>query len=330
MSIDTVPTLAEPSRYTLIRDLQQGHLLGQNNGGIHLVHDPYIGMYLIEKMLIPRDIHSGFATREIDILYQLRGHPNITHLVQYELNTSDRLFQPSATIWTEFCEIGSLSDLIKWMSYGDKKVYMPEMFLWHVLRSLVEAVRYCQRGGAENEKRDPKWNVIYHRDIQPSNVFLACGGKSDSDLPRVLLGDFGCSTSLRDIAAGKSSPFHTERYDYRFAPPEAPDFSLRSDVYQIGLVMQCLMFAETEPGNSFQCLSVDVMKNQMYSKSLRYIVAACLQVEIEVRPTVEQLVSNLAAKPEVEQFDWSSFNEVVEFSPPVLHYCKSAACQGCY
>ena len=318
-----------PSRYTLIRDLQQDRFLGCNNEGIYLVYDPYIKKLLVQKHIPPDDVRSGFAAREIEILCQLRGHPNISHLEQYDLNASRCLLQPSATIWTGFCNNGSLGDMINSLG-GGEELLVREQFLWHVLRSLVEAVSYCQLGDARDGfEMDAKWNIIYHRDIQPNNIFLTIDAKPNSEFPRVVLGDFGCSTSLRDIAAGKSDPYLTERLDLNFAPPESPAFSLRSDIYQIGLVMWCLIFAERHPGKRrYDSLPFDVMENEVYSKELRYIVTACLGVDLEMRPTVEQLVWSLTVEPEVKRWDWSgcvSF-DVLELATPVLDYGEAVAC----
>ncbi|KAF2688796.1 kinase-like protein [Lentithecium fluviatile CBS 122367] len=295
------PPSSPPSRFTYIQDLQRNCLLGRNNAGIYLIHDTLTGKSLIEKHLKPRDVREGFAEREIDILYQLRDHPNITNLVQYDLHASDKFHSSTATLWTEFCDGGSLEDMIMYMRESEEGV--TEEFLWHVLESLVEAVRYCQRGNAVGTagEWDGKWNPIYHRDIQPGNIFMSFNDIHISEFPRVLLGDFGCSTSLLDIALGNSDPKNVDRQDTRFAPPEAPGFGLRSDIYQIGLVMWCLMCCQLDPGDDFVTVREDVLGADMYSQALREIVAACLEEDVKDRPRVEELVAWMENERELER-----------------------------
>lgn len=179
-----------PSRFTLI---------GRNNRGVYLIRDKITtGTYCVEKHLKRRDVINDFARREIEILYQLRDHPNITNLIYFE---SERFELPSATMWTEYRDHGSLEDTVRHL-WGFKE-YVTEEFLWSVLEGLVRAVRYCQLGDGP-DGGDGEWDVVYHLDIQPSDIFLSYDNGTKTGLPRVLLGDFGCSTSYADIAAGTS------------------------------------------------------------------------------------------------------------------------------
>jgi serine/threonine protein kinase len=294
------------SRFTHIKNLQAGGLLGSNNNGIHLVHDNVTHKLLIQKHLKPKHVHDGTVAREIDVLYQLQNHSNITQMVHYDLlPTPD---QPTATIWTEFCNGGSLDGLLEKLRDIYPSGYeMPSQFLWHVFRSLVSAVHYCQHGPSQSpyeHVRHPVWNIVYHCDIQPSNVFLTYDGPCDGTrLPRVLLGDFGCAESLHDalITYGSGSEREPKLWHPDFVPPEAPSFNLRSDVYMIGLTMWCLMFQETDPHRDFELVQDDVLAS-VYPKALKELVAACLEFDPEDRLFIEQLDRSLWNEPEADQF----------------------------
>jgi serine/threonine protein kinase len=324
-------TPTSPSRFRRVKDLQPITLLGHNNAGIYLVRDQLTGKYLIEKRLKPEDATNGFAKREINILYQLSNHSNIAKLVWVELDDVGLFEPPSATIYTEFCNGGTLEDKIKKMQ--KTKEIARENFLWHVLGSLVEAVRYCQRGnGPLNPMLYDGWNVVYHRDIQPSNVFLTSDGEAKTGLPLVVLGDFGCSTSFAEIASGFSDPVNVERQDCTFAPPEAPRYGLGSDIYQIGLVMWCLMFWELDPGLDFEVLRDDVLETEDYTDELKEIVAGCLEVDPLMRWPIEKLVAKLEdCKRGAPTLAWSRFagNDLIDFTEGISHVCSAGQCQTC-
>lgn len=52
------------------------------------------------------------------------------------------------------------------------KDILPEKFLWHVFRELVNAVMVLRHGHQDDEKYPKHWRPIVHRDIGMSNVFL--------------------------------------------------------------------------------------------------------------------------------------------------------------
>lgn len=277
-------------RFKELHDLR-GSFLGANNAGIYLVEDAITGKLCIEKRLKLFDIEDGYAKREIEVLHQLRYHPNISHLVDFTLDEEGYMDGgwPSATIWTEYCTEGSLQDVI--FAYFNARESIPEAFLWHVLASLAEAVRYCQSGTAALLPDQMRWNLVYHRDIQPCNVFLTLEGCTDIDgpYPRVVLGDFGCSTTLQHIACGDSHPLYVSRQDSRFEPPEAPAFNMRSDIWQIGMVLYCLIFVMDAPIKRWDPVK-RIREEPAYSSQLKELVCRCMEEDCEKRIGVEELV----------------------------------------
>ncbi|KAJ4347971.1 Cyclin-Dependent Kinase 7 [Didymosphaeria variabile] len=216
---------------------------GQNNAGILLVGDTTTGKYCVEKRLKSSDVGNGRAEREIHILSQLNGHPNVVQLIDFELINNPKLQECdlSATTWMEYCEWGNLNHTIDYLRANNER--MVEPLLWHVLESLAEAVRHLQQGPKDCDHGT--WNMVYHRDISLSNIFL----KSDpgSQLPRVVLGDFGLSTTNAHIKLGYNDRWISSTFEKYFAPPEFPVYYPESDIYQIGAVLYCLMYGQYTP-----------------------------------------------------------------------------------
>ncbi|KAF2492240.1 kinase-like protein, partial [Lophium mytilinum] len=204
---------------------------GALNGGIFIVKSKSSGKLYIEKRFTSRDVRELHAKREVAYLRQLRGHPNIAQLKAFELDPRD-----TPRMYMEFYELGALDTLID--RYENKQVYLPEGFLWRVLLDVAKALRFCVYGiHKEDDKVDPDWDSILHRDIKPGNIFLTDTGGL---YPRSVLGDFGCGISMSDITTGLAKNEQVSRQARAFSPPECPKYDRRSDVYQLGLVIHCL------------------------------------------------------------------------------------------
>jgi serine/threonine protein kinase len=276
---------------------------GENNVGILIVGDNATGRYCVEKRLRPADIAYGSAQREIEIMMQLRNHPNIIQLVDFELKDDPKLpeCELSARTWTEYCETGNLLLLVDYLKTSEQKI--PEPLLWHILRSLAEAVRYLQQGPKESS--GTLWNMVYHRDIHLANIFLS--SEPRSSLPRVVLGDFGLSTTTAHIKSGYNDEGKTSLFEQYFAPPEFPVYYPKSDVYQIGAVLYCLMYGQYRPYDGKAPRLVDGKRNWLeysvwmremqselpYSDALVGIVSTCLRGDAFSRCDVVQLMSML-------------------------------------
>ncbi|KAI0487222.1 hypothetical protein F4859DRAFT_509796 [Xylaria cf. heliscus] len=101
---------------------------------------------------------------------------------------------------------GSLYAFLR--SYQRRRREIPEHFIWHVLLTLIEAVRYLKFGalpGTDDE--DPNWIAIHHRDIATRNVFIHYLPRDDPEpdegfeenaFPELILGDFGHAASEND------------------------------------------------------------------------------------------------------------------------------------
>ncbi|KAJ4289648.1 G2-specific serine/threonine protein kinase [Kalmusia sp. IMI 367209] len=272
---------------------------GENNAGIFLEWDAHSREYCIEKRLKARDVRNGYAQREIELLIQLQGHPNIANLVAYDYNYPE-FGRPSAKIWTHYCDHRSLDNVIEALKVS--KTRAPEAFLWHVFEGLAEAVRHCQQGP---QGYDGPWNTVYHRDIKPSNVFLA-STQTENEFPRVVLGDFGCSTSTYHVRNGFNDEQFCSIQDLNFVPPEAPKYTLRSDIYQIGIVLYCLMFAQLEPCSEWNVMLSDILHQDVWLRELRSdrpyslalvrLVSKCLTRKVDQRLGIGELTQRIVSR----------------------------------
>lgn len=98
---------------------------------------------------------------------------------------------PKASVYVEFCDRGSLEDLIKAYQKARRPYLesrstsalssaprLPERFLWHAFGGLADGLAYL-RGGCsyinlDNNDYRPlsRWAPILHRDIKPDNVLI--------------------------------------------------------------------------------------------------------------------------------------------------------------
>lgn len=288
---------------------------GENNNGIFVVDDLATGNYCVEKRLLPADVACGVAQREIDIMLQLSGHPNIIQLIDYELKDEPQLqeyeledepqlqeLDLSARTWTQYCEYGSLVKLIDCVNITNQRLSEP--FLWHILASLAEAVRYLQHG--PKDFPTSSWNAVYHRDIHLGNVLLA-SDPAGGNFPRVVLGDFGLSTTTAHTTLGFNNAWVISRFEGFFAPPEFPSYYLESDIYQIGAVLYCLMYGQYTPYDAVAPRLVNSQRGWLehqiwvrelqsvipYSDALVGIVSACLGGNVFSRCNIDQLLGML-------------------------------------
>ena len=163
---------------------------GGLNEGINIVEHKQTGKRYIQKKL-PADIKE--SEREILFLNVLR-HPNIIEYIDACIPRAPYI--ESASLYIEFCELGTLQDLIeKYVhrneQYPREQAYIPEPFIWHVLESMTSALVYIHHGILPDgmEVKVPRvWPQIVHRDIKPDNIFLR--RSEHSGYPEIVLADF--------------------------------------------------------------------------------------------------------------------------------------------
>ncbi|KAF2016669.1 kinase-like protein [Aaosphaeria arxii CBS 175.79] len=239
---------------------------------------------------------SGGVRQEIIALGQL-SHNNIIKMYDHKINAGE-----DVSIFLEYCDRGTLAEFIEEQSMSE--YIPPEEFVWHVFESIAAALTECHRSQGTDGR-------IVHLNIKPGNVFLssksADGAPITSAYPRIVLGDFEMSITesqhARNMREDPKEGHENHNTDNDFLPPEAPMFSFRSDVYQLGLLIYCLCNVVDDPGfprwgNSTKrtkLLKKIAFKpiSKTYSVNLFELVWECLQLDPEARPQSWELLDKI-------------------------------------
>jgi serine/threonine protein kinase len=161
-------------KFEIIHTIDAGDgQLGAMNSGVFVVRMKGLHSRIyIEKRFKP-DLVS-YAKQEIKMIRRV-CHSSLTFYTAAFIkpNLSD------ASLYVEFCDRGSLSDLINEYvkRYNDRlRPGVPEAFLWHAFIGLCDGLAYLQGGDSFYRKPNARiradWEPILHRDIKPDNVLL--------------------------------------------------------------------------------------------------------------------------------------------------------------
>jgi NIMA (never in mitosis gene a)-related kinase len=231
-------------------------------------------------------------------------HPNVISIVDYNIPDNDYDYPWMAF---EHCQLGTLKaflykahDIYKWT-----RKCIPETLLWQLFYDLAKAIRYCHYGQPDaNGDYDSKWDAIYHRDIIPSNIFVAqyLNPQDRYHFPVFKLGDFGCAVARSELAERGLRLNYLPQvcpWDY---PPEGNVASVAGDVFQVGKIMFYLIshrsphdIGPEEMDDDFRVIppmTIDAPRDcfHTYSAELRKLVDRCLYKYPEGRPGSKKLV----------------------------------------
>ncbi|KAI4910373.1 hypothetical protein J4E90_007808 [Alternaria incomplexa] len=259
----------------------------RTGGCILFVRDDLQEDMRVMKVLPSEAMYPGFQAREMNILSRLH-HRNIISLHDAHLPSPVTERHASPYIVTEYCDHGTLADLIKrWNEHGE---LLPESFVWQVFEALVAAVQYLHHGPYSYNEAAYNWDPITHRDIIPSNIFL----KSDtqvipSDYPiSIKLADLGCAITNSEMEAYNYTLRDLPLVADQYRPPEGAQATEATDMYQVGLVMS-LMYCMTDSPSSNIAETGNLTQDYLagykgYSSELRMFIEMCLDVDDEQRP----------------------------------------------
>ncbi|KAF1834599.1 kinase-like protein [Decorospora gaudefroyi] len=247
-------------QYTRLRRIPA---VGNYHAAIWLLRHNTTRKLAIRKEFKREDVRSGFATREITNLRRLRDCYNVCTYGEHELNIA----AGTGALVMRVYEYGDLMPLLQ--RHIDRGKKFPEAFVWHVLKSLADALLYMQRGYPAVGGDTYDW--IVHRDVYPRNIFLGLPSSPHLSWPQVVLGDFGSSLSRADAQSRQGIELRQQR---DFSSPDQL-FTRRADVYQLGLVIVALCRLTVRPklycsqfGNS--------PAGSGYTPSLNNVLSRCL------------------------------------------------------
>lgn len=204
-------------QYTKIWNIDPGDgSIGGMNGGVFVVTMKGLANRIFIEKRFKKD-EVSFGKKEIQMMHRV-NHPALTNYVAgFVLENAN---PPQASLYVEFCDRGSLEELIKAFvtrrNNGDRHAKVPEGFVWHALIGLVDGLAYLQSGVSfwrkHNARPDPSWVPILHRDVKPDNVLLRSRATLGSNKYfYCVLSDFGLACEDRDDSHHDADKYQVAR-----------------------------------------------------------------------------------------------------------------------
>nr|OQO25180.1 hypothetical protein B0A51_06042 [Rachicladosporium sp. CCFEE 5018] len=160
-------------------------------------------------------------------------HPNIIKAFQADIYTD-----LDCCMTLEFCELGDLSDRLKYFS--KLQIATPVIFTLHLTIQLAEALAFIHNGltyGRRDYEQNTALHPLIHGDLKPDNILLR-RDNMDYGMPTFVLADFGLAAPASKPHSCSGTPgWYAPEVRAAFEGLKAPPMTVRSDVYTYGMVI---------------------------------------------------------------------------------------------
>lgn len=184
--------------------------------------------------------------------------------------------------------------VFEFMEHGDLRKYMSSTSINESRR--MEIITDIAKGLCYLHNRKP--DVIMHRDLKPENILINVHGVAK-------IADFGLSKLVK-VADTKSYQGHTgETGTYTWMSPEVlkhQNYNIKSDIYSFGLLMYYI-WTSKRPFSQQNMTTVQLMFAKLKNKAqlerfesnapLFDLVTRCVQIHPELRPDIDQVITEL-------------------------------------
>ncbi|KAL5121489.1 hypothetical protein ACEQ8H_000561 [Pleosporales sp. CAS-2024a] len=265
---------------------------GQKGGGcndgvakVEIKNDP-VDRFFFEKRFSAGLIDMGLAHLEIGLLNQLGDWPGVVKMHDHYIDEK----KGHASVYLEYCDAGDLQKVMETSRKENKQVHERKIWQWFI--GLMDTLVYMHRGPRPENDRQVLlyWNTVYHRDIKPGNILLKTDFKENRIVAK--LADFGCSNSaLWTHMTKRNCPQNVSRASALtpgYDPPEYPEYSGATDVWQTALCIACVCSGTVDPWSKQNPAGKRWDRNapagRKYSQKLNGLLAWCLTDDKVRRP----------------------------------------------
>ncbi|CZT17512.1 uncharacterized protein RCC_03346 [Ramularia collo-cygni] len=280
---------------------------------------------------------------EIQAMYNLRdkvGSETIVRIRNWRIRRRDFFHR----IYMEFCPGGDLFDFCSgskndpyWDGAARRELFpnhdlrttvrlVPEPFLWSVFLSLAAAGLLMEKGTLYEDGVDDDWNLIVHRDLKISNVFLSWNSTDRfRGYPTCKVADFGLALLMPPDNDKVAENYSTHGTPGNRAPEQARAIpagdgttkmmSSKTNVWNIGVVIWSLIvceeglqppYVEWENAQSKVLPQLDLTARLFYSEPLLSLLYRCLAYKDTDRPTCDELMDEIKEMTGDGPFDMAS------------------------
>ncbi|KJX92492.1 hypothetical protein TI39_contig5844g00001 [Zymoseptoria brevis] len=276
------------ANYDKVKSLAKGGM----STAINVVKSRSSGRLFVQKCVeVRQPTQMKRFCAELDTLLRIKQSGISTNLnILAEFQASNH--SPEAIVILEYCDMGSLEGLIK--SYISKGRCSPEAMAWNVLLGVGKALAFLHHGDS-GQGRDPTWDMTFHLDLKPCNIFLSSTG-GRYGFPRVVLADFGCSVKISQVVRGEEHLFFQMCGSSDWFPPEGvgqtplPHYGVKTDIWQLGATIHALCLGiYAKPNRMVLCTAAPC--GRYYSAMLNRSVAHLTHYNSQVRPEPRAIIA---------------------------------------